>query len=42
MIVNGSSLEIENITSSFVSIFNIDLNLITKKKMKVTEIIPDF
>lgn len=42
MIVNAQSLEIENITSTFVSMFYIDLNLVTKKKMKVTELIPDF
>jgi hypothetical protein len=42
MIVNGLTLEIENITSSIVSMFNIDLNLITKKKMKINELITDF
>jgi len=40
--VNGLTLEIENITSSIVSMFNIDLNLITKKKMKINELITDF
>jgi hypothetical protein len=42
MIVNGLTLEIENITSSIVSMFNIDFNLITKKKMKINELITDF
>jgi PAS domain S-box-containing protein len=42
MIVDGQSLEIENITSNFMSMFRIDLNFITKKKIKVMELIPDF
>ena len=35
-------MEIENITSTFVTLFKLDLNMISKKKMKITELIPDF
>lgn len=42
MIVNGSTSEIENISATFISMFHIDLNFITKKKTKVTDLIPNF
>lgn len=41
-IVNANSHDIENITSTFISMFHIDLNYITKKKIKITDLIPDF
>ncbi|CAD8111372.1 unnamed protein product [Paramecium sonneborni] len=42
MIVNGSTQEIENISATFITMFHIDLNYITKKKTKVTDLIPNF
>ncbi|CAD8089669.1 unnamed protein product [Paramecium primaurelia] len=42
MIVNGSTQEIENISATFITMFHIDLNYITKKKTKVSDLIPNF
>ncbi|CAD8192732.1 unnamed protein product [Paramecium pentaurelia] len=42
MIVNGSTQEIENISATFITMFHVDLNYITKKKMKVSDIITNF
>ena len=42
VIVKAKSLEMENITSSFISMFNLDINHVNKKKMKITDLLEDF
>lgn len=42
MIINSTTNEIENISTTFISMFGIDINYITKRRTKVTDIIPNF
>lgn len=42
MIVNSFDMSIENISASFISLFHIDLNYISKRKTLLTDMIPTF